>query len=120
MLGKWNGNRGTLDERFRFADGEVGERCWAMTFAADGTFVATAADVEGKATGRQSGNAAAMRYRLGVPRAQGEIVVDMVDWFYLMDDGTLINKARMSKFGLKVGELVVSFRKIATGETFGT
>ncbi len=111
MLGTWRGNRGTLEEEFRFADGEIGERCWTMTFADDGTFTATAADVEGDAVGRQSGNAAVMRYRLRLPRGKGEIVVDMVDWFYLMDDGTLINKARMSKFGLKVGELVVSFRK---------
>jgi len=35
----------------------------------------------------------------------------MEDWFYLMDDGRLINRARMSKFGLKVGELFVSFSK---------
>ena len=119
MLGAWRGNTGTLEERFRFADGEVGERCWTMTFADDGAFVATAPDVAGNATGRQSGNAAAMRYRLRVPRGNGEIVVDMVDWFYLLDDGTLINKARMSKFGLKVGELVVSFRKSGTGAAVG-
>ena len=111
MRGDWNGNTGTLDERFRFADGEVGDRCWTMTFADDGSFVATAPDVEGHAVGRQCGNAAAMRYRLRVPRGNGEIVVGLEDWFYLLHDGTLINKARMSKFGLKVGELVVSFRK---------
>ncbi len=117
MIGRWNGNRGTLDERFRFADGEIGDRLWTMTFSDDGTFVATAPDVEGKAIGQQGGNAAAMRYRLRVHTARGEIVVGMEDWFYLMDDGTLINRARMSKFGLKVGELVVSFRKCSAGET---
>lgn len=115
MLGTWRGNRGTLEEEFRFSDGEVGERCWTLSFADDGTFVATAPDVVGNAVGCQSGNAAAMRYRLRLPRGKGEIAVDMVDWFYLMDDGTLINQARMSKFGVKVGELVVSFREGASG-----
>ena len=119
MRGTWDGDKGTLDERFHFADGEVGERRWTLTFAGDGTFVATAPDVEGNAVGRQCGNAAAMRYRLRVPRGNGEIAVDMVDWFYLLHDGTLINKARMSKFGLKVGELVVSFRKTATSAAAG-
>lgn len=116
MFGRWSGNRGTLDERFRYGDGETGDRRWNLVFADDGTFIATARDVEGTARGAQDGNAAAMRYRLRVPRAKGEIVVAIEDWFYLMDDGTLINRARMSKFGLKVGELLVSFRKRGTGE----
>ena len=115
MRGSWSGNRGTLDERFHYGDGETGDRRWNLIFANDGTFSATAHDVEGRATGVQRGNAAAMRYRLRVRRATGEIVVGMEDWFYLMDDGTLINRARMSKFGLKVGELVVSFRKSGAG-----
>lgn len=116
MVGRWNGNRGTLDERFRYDDGETGERRWALAFAEDGSFVASAHDVEGTAAGAQAGNAAAMRYRLRVPRAAGEIVVGMEDWFYLMEDGTLINRARMSKFGIKVGELVVTFRRRPAGD----
>ena len=115
MHGAWNGNTGTIDERFSFADGEVTDRIWTMTFAEDSAFTATAHDVVGNAVGRQSGNAATMRYRLRVPRGKGEIVVGMEDWFYLLNDGTLINKARMSKFGLKVGELVVSFRRSPIG-----
>lgn len=35
----------------------------------------------------------------------------MEDWFYLLADGTLVNRARMSKFGLPVGQLFVTFRK---------
>jgi hypothetical protein len=35
----------------------------------------------------------------------------MEDWFYLQDDGTLINRTKMRKFGLTVGELVIAFRK---------
>ena len=111
MVGHWSANKGTLDERFRYDNGETGDRRWNLTFADNGTFTATAHDVEGMATGAQNGNAAAMRYRLRVQTAGREIVVGMEDWFYLMDDGTLINRARMSKFGLKVGELLVSFRR---------
>ena len=111
MLGRWSTNSGTLDERFRYDNGETGDRRWNLAFADDRTFTATARDVEGVAAGAQNGNAAAMRYRLRVSTARREIVVGMEDWFYLMDDGTLINRARMSKFGLKVGELMVSFRR---------
>ena len=111
MVGRWSGSTGTLDERFHYDDGRTDDRRWNLIFADDGTFSATAHDVEGAATGVQCGCAAAMRYRLRVPRANGTILVGMEDWFYLTDDGTLINRARMSKFGLKVGELFVSLRK---------
>ncbi len=111
MTGDWSGGRGTLDEKFRYNDGETGERRWSLTFTGEGAFTATAPDVEGEAVGAQCGNAAVMRYRLRIPRAKGEIIVGMEDWFYLMEDGTLINRARMSKFGFKVGELLASFRK---------
>lgn len=115
MEGRWDGNLGTLDEHFRYDNGETGQRCWNLNFANDGTFTATAHDVRGTATGIQRGNAARMQYRLRVMRTGGAITVGMEDWFYLMDDGTLINRARMSKFGIKVGELVVSFRRHDAG-----
>ena len=111
MMGRWSGGHGRIEERFRYDDGETGSRCWEMAVGEDGTLTATASDVLGAAKGAQSGNTAAMRYRLRVPRKAGEIVVGMEDWFYLIDDGTLINRARMSKFGLKVGEIVACFRR---------
>ncbi len=111
MTGQWSGRHGKLDERFRYDDGETGERCWELEFAGNGNFRATAQDVVGTANGAQRGNAATMQYRLRLPRKAGEIVVGFEDWFYLIDDGTLINRARMTKFGFKVGEVVALFRK---------
>jgi hypothetical protein len=67
--------------------------------------------VVGEALGMQTGNAAKMTYRLRIPREGDEIVVSMEDWFYLQDDGTLINRTKMRKFGVTVGELVIAFRK---------
>ena len=119
MVGQTSGNKVTLNEWFRYDDGETGERCWEMEFQDHGNFAATAQDVEGKANGAQRGNAAVMRYRLRLPRQKGEIVVGMKDWFYLTDDGTLINRARMSKFGIKVGEVVASFRRNEPGTATG-
>jgi len=117
MVGRWSGNTGTLDEHFRYSDGLTGERCWKLVFADGENFTATAHDVEGIATGVQRGNSAVMRYRLRIARESGEIVVAMEDWFHLMADATLVNRARMTKYGLKVGELCGSFRKCGAGET---
>ena len=35
----------------------------------------------------------------------------MDDWMVLMDEVTMLNKATMSKFGVRVGEVTLSFRK---------
>ena len=116
MTGRWSGGNGILEERFRYDDGQTGERCWKMTVGDDGILTATADDVLGAAKGMQSGNTAAMRYKLRVPRKAGEIVVGIDDWFYLIGDGTLINRARMSKFGFKVGEIVACFHRNEAAE----
>jgi len=112
MEGSWDGNTGTLAERFRYSDGQTDERVWTIRFTDDQHFTATAHDVEGEATGGQQGNAAIMKYRLRIPRDGKEVVVSMEDWLYLQEDGTLINRAKMRKFGFSVGELVVIFRKL--------
>jgi len=111
MEGTWRGNIGTLAEQFRYNDGRTDERIWTLRFQDDERFFGTADDVVGEASGMQAGNAAQMTYDLRIPREDDEIVVSMEDWFYLLDDGTLINRATMRKFGVMVGELVIAFRK---------
>jgi hypothetical protein len=37
--------------------------------------------------------------------------VDFDDWMYLVDEKVMINRAVMSKFGFKLGEVLLSFTK---------
>jgi hypothetical protein len=37
--------------------------------------------------------------------------VQFDDWMYLMSDKVMLNKAQMSKFGIKLGEVTLSFVK---------
>jgi hypothetical protein len=37
--------------------------------------------------------------------------VELDDWMYLMNDKVMINKAVMSKFGLRLGEVTLTFVK---------
>ena len=37
--------------------------------------------------------------------------VQFDDWMYLMDDKVMLNKAVMSKFGFRLGEVTLSFQK---------
>ena len=112
MRGTWKGNTGTLDEHFVYSDGRKDQRVWTIQFTDDNHFTATAHDVIGSAEGSQNGNTVNMKYMLNAKRASGStITLSMDDWMYLLDDKTLINRTRMRKLGLTVGELVITFRK---------
>lgn len=112
MLGTWNGNEGTLEEDFVFSDGKKDRRVWKIKFSDDGNFTATAHDVIGEAKGSQAGNAVNMRYTLLVTRDSGDTIeLAMDDWMYLINEKVLINRTKMRKLGITVGELVIAFNK---------
>ncbi|EAR60731.1 DUF3833 domain-containing protein [Neptuniibacter caesariensis] len=110
IVGKWEENRGVLDENFVFADGEMQHRCWRL--AKEGShYSGVAADVLGKATGEVKGHALNWRYTLQVPIGEKVWDIQLNDWMYLVDEENLINRASMSKFGIDVGEITLFIRK---------
>jgi Protein of unknown function (DUF3833) len=106
----WEGNIGTLDEQFTYSDGTTQQRIWTLTKNGD-TYTGTAADVVGQAQGEAAGNAFHWNYVLSLPVDDKVYDVQMNDWMYLMDKQTMLNRAQMSKFGLHVGDLLLSFTK---------
>jgi len=46
-----------------------------------------------------------------VPYKDKKIKIRFDDWIFKQDEKTAINKATMTKFGFKVGELIVFFIK---------
>ena len=110
MHGTWQGNTGTLSESFQYADGGVQERRWNLTLHDGGRFSATAADIIGTAEGEQAGSAARLTYRIRLPEAAGGHVLDVTDWLYLMENGTIMNRSEMRKYGVRVAELIATMR----------
>ncbi|MDL0432924.1 DUF3833 domain-containing protein [Marinobacter sp. TBZ242] len=107
----WDSNGvGTLDEEFRFDDGEVQTRVWTLT-PDNGALHADAGDVVEPGTMRWEGNAIHMNYVLRVAYGDGTIDVRMDDWMYLVTPDTLINQTTMSKWGIDVGEIVLVISK---------
>lgn len=101
---------GTLDEEFRFNDGEVQNRTWTLTPREDG-YHADAGDVVEPGLMRWQGNAINLNYVLRVSRDDGSIDVHMDDWMYLVTPDTVINQTTMTKWGITVGEVVLVIRK---------
>ena len=111
MTGTWNGNQGVLDERFTYSDGKTERRVWRLTDEGGGRWSGRADDVVGVAQGVAAGNTLNWRYTLSLP-VDGEVYeVQFDDWMYLMDERVMLNKAVMSKFGVRLGEVTLSFYK---------
>ena len=111
MTCSWQGDDGTLDEDFTYSDGKKDRRVWHIKKLPDGRYTGTAGDVEGTAQGQASGNAFQWAYTLRLPVDGKPVEVRFDDWMYLMDDHVMLNKAVMSKFGFKLGEVTLSFHK---------
>jgi hypothetical protein len=109
MTGTWSGNEGTLDERFTYSDGKTERRVWKLTDEGGGRWSGRAGDVVGVAEGVVAGNALNWHYTLRLPVDDKVYEVQFDDWMYLMDDKVMLNKAVMSKFGFKLGEVTLSF-----------
>jgi hypothetical protein len=107
----WNGDEGILDEHFDWSDGEKQRRVWKLKAVAPGRYIGTADDVVGEATGEIYGNALRWRYQLAVPFRGSTINLDFDDWMFLIDDQVMLNRAVFSKFGIRLGEVTLSFNK---------
>jgi hypothetical protein len=111
LTGTWQGQSGTLDERFTYSDGKTERRVWRLTDEGGGRYTGRADDVVGVAEGRAAGNALNWRYTLALPVDGKVYEVQFDDWMYLMDERVMLNKASMSKFGFGLGEVTLSFTK---------
>ncbi|WP_172299372.1 DUF3833 domain-containing protein [Pseudoruegeria sp. HB172150] len=113
MEGSWDGANGTLTEDFTYANGSTQARKWTLTLGENGNLTAEADDIIGKATGRISGATINLRYRIVLPENSGGHTLDVDDWLYLTENGTILNRSEFRKFGIKVGELVATMRPAA-------
>lgn len=111
MNATWTGDTGTLDENFEYSDGTKSKRVWTIKKKGPGKFTGTASDVIGIANGEASGNAFRWNYTLDLPVDDKSYHVQFDDWMYLLDDGIMMNKSKMSKFGIYLGEVTLVFLK---------
>jgi hypothetical protein len=102
---------GTLDESFEYSDGTKQKRIWTLTEVSPGRYTGKADDVVGEASGSSAGNALNWAYTLALPVDGTTYHVQFDDWMYLVTPKVMINKAQMSKFGIYLGEVTLSFYK---------
>lgn len=111
MVGSWDGDTGTLHETFKYYDGEDQMRVWTIKRTAENRYEGRADDILDKATGESSGNAIRWGYKMDLEVDGKTYRISFDDWMFLMNDGVLVNRSYLKKFGLTVGELTLFMQK---------
>jgi hypothetical protein len=114
--GRRDGRTIVLDEQFAYSDGESDRRIWTIEQTGEGEYLGRADDVVGVARGTARGNALHWRYDMDLKMGDGTWRVHFDDWMFLQPDGVLINRARVTKWGLEIGEVTIAFVKPAARE----
>lgn len=107
----WQEGVGFLDEDFLFDDGEQQKRLWRLKPLGDGHYEATANDVTGIGDMRAAGNSIFLKYVLQVNYKGRSLGLSVDDRMYLVDEHTLINESKLSKWGVGVGSLLLVIKK---------
>ena len=108
ITGCWRDGVGTLYEDFTFDDSEEQTRIWTLTPSGDQTFIGTAGDVVGEGLARWEGNAMFLDYTLRIELENGPIDVRIDDRMYRVSDNIVINESKMRKFGIGVGDILLT------------
>ena len=87
-------------------------RDWRLRRAGPDRYEATANDIVGTATGETSGRAFHWRYTLALDPGNALKNVQMDQWMYGMADGSMVNRATISKLGVVLAEVTEHFTHV--------
>jgi hypothetical protein len=114
LEGTVDGDVLTLDETFLYDDGEQDFRKWVIRRAGQGKdgeilYEGSAEDITGVAKGAVSGNALNWQYDVVLSMGGHDVEVHFDDWIYQQHEDVAINRAYVSKFGIKIGSVTIVF-----------
>ncbi|MEM9899970.1 MAG: DUF3833 domain-containing protein [Pseudomonadota bacterium] len=117
ILGEWDGETLTLTEDFVYEDGATEQRIWRLRKTGPETWEGTAAGVQGIARGEERGDMFNWRYTIDLPIPSADGPVDTLratfdDWMWLLADDRVLNRAYLSRFGVRIGEVILTFEKL--------
>ncbi len=113
IIGTWNKKSKILniEENFLYDDGIREYRNWKLRKKNINCYEGTTDSLVGKATGYISGNTFHWKYTFVLSLFGNKTKVRFDDWMYLQDKNVIINKAKMKKFGIKLGTVILFYKK---------
>ncbi|MFU8864551.1 MAG: DUF3833 domain-containing protein [Rhodobacterales bacterium] len=109
--GTWDGRTLTLVEDFVYEDDSTEQRVWTLVKTGEDTWRGTAPGVIGEAFGKERGDTFNWRYTIDLPVPDGNMRVTFDDWMWLLTEDRLLNRAYMRRFGVDIGEVIITFEK---------
>jgi hypothetical protein len=109
--GTWDGKQLILKEDFIYDDGSKEFREWKITKEGENYYTGFADGVVGVASGSVSGNAFNWKYKFNLSIGNSKLKVDFDDWMFLQDNNYLMNIAKVKKFGITLGTVILFFNK---------
>lgn len=108
-----------LTEDFVYADGRRESRIWRLDKLNDTLYRGYSDGVLGYAEIRRQGSAVRLRYRMRVPIAGQSLSLVFDDRMYRQDDGLILNRVALRKFGLLLATITICFQREAGGGRAG-
>jgi hypothetical protein len=109
--GRMDGDQFVLTEDFVYDDGETEQRIWRIKRLDAHHYEGRAAGVVGSAAGLVYGSALNWQYDFDLKVGDSTWRVAFDDWMFQQDDDVMVNRARISKLGIDLGEVSIFFRK---------
>jgi len=108
ILGSVEDNVLTLDETFTYSIGDgMKKRLWTIKDLGEGRYTGGAGDLEGPADGEDFGNAFYWAYEMEIDGYN----VTFKDWMWAFDEGNVINRSYITKFGITFAEVTLFMQK---------
>lgn len=100
-----------LEEDFLYSDGTTDRRIWRLERTGEDSFKGACEDTLSEAKGHIAPNYCAMSYRMKLDIGSRQIAVKFNDVFYPLDNGTMVNRATVTKLGWRLGQAIIVFSK---------
>ena len=104
-------NQTTLHEKFTYDDGKTETRSWTIVKKNRDKYIAHTDDVVGKGVGYVSGSVFKLKYDFLLTLYGRRVKVHFDDVMVKQTENTILNRAKLSKFGLLLGELFITFSR---------
>lgn len=109
--GRFDGRALTLVEDFTYSDGEKDRKTWVLTKTGPTTYSGVREDVIGQASGRLDPPFFRLTYMANVKTKTSSYDLTFDDVIGYEPDGTVLNRAVVSKLGVKIGEVTLTMKR---------
>lgn len=112
FTGHYDGETLTLVEEFLYDNGSTETRNWSIRPEGDTRYIADASGIDEQIIGTVDGKTFHWAYKMGLPIMGKSRLCDFDDYMYLQPDNVILNRVRVSWKGIRIGQVIISLRKL--------